>query len=248
MFAYMFICAHVYLVPEIFRRGHQVLCTRVTDSCELQYGCKESKPGPLEEQLALLICELYLHLLNKSFFFLKKKKKRKERNSRKMFSSRAGVVAHTFNPSTREAEAGGFLSSRSAWSTKWVPGQPGLYRETLSQKQTNKQTKKKETKDVLLYTFLLFKMTTPYLLPMIKTYLWQYPGATETISLGYIQCKKPKPWREKESHWAIDMMMWDAQSSSKAGRRQLYLIRLFLCLVFVGQWPNSENIFLKGQV
>jgi hypothetical protein len=30
-----------------------------------------------------------------------------------------GVVAHSFNPSTGEAEAGGFLSSRSAWSTKW---------------------------------------------------------------------------------------------------------------------------------
>ena len=50
------------------------------------------------------------------------------------------MVAHAFNPSTREAEAGGFLSWRPAWSTKWVPGQPGLYRETLSQK-TNKQTK-----------------------------------------------------------------------------------------------------------
>jgi hypothetical protein len=29
-----------------------------------------------------------------------------------------GVVAHAFNPSTGEAEAGGFLSSRPAWSTK----------------------------------------------------------------------------------------------------------------------------------
>jgi hypothetical protein len=29
-----------------------------------------------------------------------------------------GVVAHTFNPSTWEAEAGGFLSSRLAWSTE----------------------------------------------------------------------------------------------------------------------------------
>jgi hypothetical protein len=29
-----------------------------------------------------------------------------------------GVVAYTFNPSTWEAEAGGFLSSRLAWSTK----------------------------------------------------------------------------------------------------------------------------------
>jgi hypothetical protein len=52
------------------------------------------------------------------------------------------VVVHTFNPSTWEAEAGGFLSSRPVWSTEWVPGQPGLYRETLSWKttKTNKQT------------------------------------------------------------------------------------------------------------
>jgi hypothetical protein len=51
-----------------------------------------------------------------------------------------GVVAHAFNPSTWEAEAGGFLSSRPAWSTEWVPGQPGLYRETPSRKTKNKQT------------------------------------------------------------------------------------------------------------
>jgi hypothetical protein len=52
------------------------------------------------------------------------------------------VVAHAFNPSTREAEAGGFLSLRPAWSTEWVPGQPGLHRETLSRK--NKQNNKKQ--------------------------------------------------------------------------------------------------------
>jgi hypothetical protein len=52
-----------------------------------------------------------------------------------------GVVAHTFNPSTWEAEAGGFLSSRPAWSTEWVPGQPGLHRETLSRR--NKKNQKK---------------------------------------------------------------------------------------------------------
>jgi hypothetical protein len=40
-----------------------------------------------------------------------------------------GVVAHAFNPSTWEAEAGKFLSSRPAWSTEGVPGQPGLYQK-----------------------------------------------------------------------------------------------------------------------
>jgi hypothetical protein len=33
-------------------------------------------------------------------------------------SSVPGVVAHAFNPSTQEAEAGGFLSLKPAWSTK----------------------------------------------------------------------------------------------------------------------------------
>jgi hypothetical protein len=45
------------------------------------------------------------------------------------------MVAHAFNPSIQEAEADGFPSLRPAWSTKWVQGQPGLYRETLSQKK-----------------------------------------------------------------------------------------------------------------
>jgi hypothetical protein len=39
---------------------------------------------------------------------LGKKKKKKSR----------ALVAHAFNPSTQEAEAAGFLSSRPAWSTK----------------------------------------------------------------------------------------------------------------------------------
>jgi hypothetical protein len=56
----------------------------------------------------------------------------------------AGHGAHTFSPSTQEAEAGGFLSSRPAWSTKRVPGQPGLHRETISQK--NQKKKKKNPK------------------------------------------------------------------------------------------------------
>ena len=36
----------------------------------------------------------------------------------KMTKVMPGVVAHAFNPSTREAEAGGFLTSRPAWSTE----------------------------------------------------------------------------------------------------------------------------------
>jgi len=43
-------------------------------------------------------------------------------------------MAHVFNPSSLQAEMGGFLSLRPAWSAKWVPGQSGLYRETLSWK------------------------------------------------------------------------------------------------------------------
>ena len=60
------------------------------------------------------------------------------------------MVAHAFSPSTWEAEAGRILSSRPAWSTEWIPGQPLLHRETLSQ---NKQTKKK-IKNQLLHEFL----------------------------------------------------------------------------------------------
>jgi hypothetical protein len=58
-------------------------------------------------------------------------------------------VAHAFNPSTWEAEAGRFLSSRPAWSTEGVPEQPVLHRETLSQtnKQTNKQTHEQTNKN-----------------------------------------------------------------------------------------------------
>ena len=38
-----------------------------------------------------------------------------------------------------------FLSSRSASSTEWVPEQPGLYREMLSQKNKNKTKQKTKT-------------------------------------------------------------------------------------------------------
>jgi hypothetical protein len=50
------------------------------------------------------------------------------------------IVCHggsLFNPSNRKAEAGRFLR----WSSWWVPGQPRLYRKTLS--QNNKEIKQK---------------------------------------------------------------------------------------------------------
>jgi hypothetical protein len=56
------------------------------------------------------------------------------------------VAEQAFNPNTREAEAGGLLSSRPAWSTEWVPGQPGIHRETLSRK-TKIKTKQNKTKE-----------------------------------------------------------------------------------------------------
>jgi hypothetical protein len=54
------------------------------------------------------------------------------------------MEVHAFNPSTWEAEAGRFLSSRPVWSTEWVPGQSELYRETLSRKTKNKKKRERE--------------------------------------------------------------------------------------------------------
>lgn len=42
------------------------------------------------------------------------------------------AVAQAFNTSTYEVEAGESLNIRTAWYTKFVPGHPRLYRETLS--------------------------------------------------------------------------------------------------------------------
>ena len=49
-------------------------------------------------------------------------------------------VAHAFNPSTLEAEAGGSsVGSRPAWSTEQVPGQSGIHiEEPCLEKQNNK--------------------------------------------------------------------------------------------------------------
>jgi hypothetical protein len=48
----------------------------------------------------------------------KRKKKKKKNRIKNSLHQAVVVVVHTFNPSTQEAEAGGFLSSRPPWSTK----------------------------------------------------------------------------------------------------------------------------------
>jgi hypothetical protein len=45
-----------------------------------------------------------------------------------------------------EAEAGGFLNLRPAWSTEQVLGQPGLHREILSRKTKQNQTRPDQTR------------------------------------------------------------------------------------------------------
>jgi hypothetical protein len=64
----------------------------------------------------------------------------------KNIRAKPGVVPHAFNPSTREAEAGRFLSLRPAWSTKWVPGQPGLQSSRSARATQRNPVSKKKTK------------------------------------------------------------------------------------------------------
>jgi hypothetical protein len=61
-----------------------------------------------------LVCFL---LLRSKQSFQKKKVYRSIKNKTKQ-KNPPGMVAHAFNPSTREAEAAGFLSLRPAWSTE----------------------------------------------------------------------------------------------------------------------------------
>jgi hypothetical protein len=44
------------------------------------------------------------------------------------------------------AEAGGFRSLRPVWSTEWIPGNPGLHRENLSQTLPQKISHKNKNK------------------------------------------------------------------------------------------------------
>jgi hypothetical protein len=83
--------------------------------------------------------------------FYKKKKKKKRKKEKKIGPEQIkniihepGVVVHAFNPSTWEADAGRFLSSRPAWSTQHSQGY--TEKPCLEKQQTNKQTKEYNTR------------------------------------------------------------------------------------------------------
>jgi hypothetical protein len=109
---------------------------RVKDGCKLTVLCSSGDSTQLK---IVLPCRPRLSLLFCKSYFL-----------RNCISIQSFYPSFHFYYLTNQhfmTEAGRFLSSRPAWSTKWVPGQPGLHRETLSRKtktnQTNKQTKTK---------------------------------------------------------------------------------------------------------
>jgi hypothetical protein len=68
----------------------------------------------------------------------------------KYCNSILGVVAHTIKPSTREAETGGSLSLRLAWSTK----QEFQDRQGYIQRNPDWKTKPNQTKPPIFWKFL----------------------------------------------------------------------------------------------
>jgi hypothetical protein len=78
----------------------------------------ESILGCLEISSAKEINPLFAILPQAKMLRRRQKEGRKQPHSLLKYHKKPGVVAHAFNPSTWEAEAGGFLSSRPAWSTK----------------------------------------------------------------------------------------------------------------------------------
>ena len=111
----------LWILKCLFKQNNQNKHLKQTNSCS------EAKPDAAYPAAVVgPVCHLH-----------KEKRWKRVHGERylKVWVKSQAWVAHAFNPSTREAEAGRFLSSRPAWSTKWVPGQPGLHRETLPRKK-----------------------------------------------------------------------------------------------------------------
>jgi hypothetical protein len=114
-----------------------------------------------------------------------------------------GVVVHAFNPSTWEAEAGGFLSLRPAWFTKWVPGQPGLYRENPVSKNQKKRKKKKSWPIPWFYNTwhqnsitMIYRTAVAYLGTLKNS--WKICSKPQA-KIHLIDSKKKKKKRERDS-------------------------------------------------
>jgi hypothetical protein len=82
-------------------------CSGDSDQCPAVCGLHRGLSS-VDKGISCAESQVYTDKLRRKIFVLKNKNKTKI----------PGVVAHAFNPSTWEAEAGGFLSSRPAWSTK----------------------------------------------------------------------------------------------------------------------------------
>jgi hypothetical protein len=159
---------HWMLFYEQQRGLYLGLAKRWFSSCSvLKYSCYiyGLKAGDGEERICFLSIILYGSALNGKFCLIfqswslwienvvpARRKVLYQDESKILILS--GVVVHSFNPSTWEAEAGGFL--RLAWSTEWVPGQPGLHRETLSRK-TKQKTKQQQQQQQQISPRLCFK-------------------------------------------------------------------------------------------
>jgi hypothetical protein len=77
------------------------------------------------------------------------------------------MVAHTFNPSTWEAEAGGFLSSRSGLQSEFQDSQdftekPCLENNNNNNNNNNKQTNKKPKHPSLPNTRKMLLLRFPF--------------------------------------------------------------------------------------
>jgi hypothetical protein len=65
--------------------------------------------------------------------------------SLKEIHEKPGVVVHTFNPSTREAEAGRLMSLRPAWSQSEFQDSQGYTEKPCLEKKENQKKRKKNT-------------------------------------------------------------------------------------------------------
>jgi hypothetical protein len=147
------------------------------------------------------------------------------------------MVAHTFNPSTREAEAGGFLSLRPAWSTEWVPGQPGLQRNPVSKKQKKKQTNKKKQQkkeNQKTYSSNYTRYTSPFLNDIVRKYWTKTrPKASWEISKFYISISYVKAFFRSTSPFCF------VHCST--------IFSLWLVLFLESSFPEQDSTVLASQ-